>query len=51
MYVNTKMIPVETVPGIRGRGMEESNVNAATHPIQHNRKLNLKRRNIDIKSL
>jgi hypothetical protein len=24
MYVNTKMIPVETVPGIEGRGMEES---------------------------
>jgi hypothetical protein len=24
MYVNAKMIPVETVPGIRGEGMKES---------------------------
>jgi hypothetical protein len=24
MYVNAKMIPVETVPGIRGRKMGES---------------------------
>jgi hypothetical protein len=24
MYVNMKMIPVETVPKIRGRGMKES---------------------------
>jgi hypothetical protein len=24
MYVNTKMIPVETVPGIRGGEMKES---------------------------
>jgi hypothetical protein len=24
MYVNAKMIPVETVPGIRGVGMKES---------------------------
>jgi hypothetical protein len=24
MYVNAKMIPVETVPGIRGEGMGES---------------------------
>jgi hypothetical protein len=24
MYVNAKMIPVETVPGIRGGGMKES---------------------------
>jgi hypothetical protein len=24
MYVNAKMIPVETVPGIRGRGMKEN---------------------------
>jgi hypothetical protein len=25
MYVNVKIIPVETVPGIRGGGMKESN--------------------------
>jgi hypothetical protein len=25
MYVNAKMIPVETVTGIRGGGMKESN--------------------------
>jgi hypothetical protein len=25
MYVNAKMIPVETVPGIEGGGMKESN--------------------------
>jgi hypothetical protein len=24
MYVNAKMMPVETVPGIRGGGMKES---------------------------
>jgi hypothetical protein len=24
MYINAKMIPVETVPGIRGGGMKES---------------------------
>jgi hypothetical protein len=24
MYVNAKMVPVETVPGIRGEGMKES---------------------------
>jgi hypothetical protein len=24
MYVNAKMIPVETVPGIRDKGMKES---------------------------
>jgi hypothetical protein len=24
MYLNAKMIPVETVPGIRGRGKKES---------------------------
>jgi hypothetical protein len=24
MYINAKMIPVETGPGIRGRGMKES---------------------------
>jgi hypothetical protein len=24
MYVNTKMIPVETIPGIRGGGMTDS---------------------------
>jgi hypothetical protein len=24
MYVNAKMIPVETVPGIKGGGMKES---------------------------
>jgi hypothetical protein len=24
MYVNAKMIPVETIPGIRGGGMKES---------------------------
>jgi hypothetical protein len=24
MYVSVKMIPVETLPGIRGRGMKES---------------------------
>jgi hypothetical protein len=24
MYVNAKMIPVETVPGIRGGGMKKS---------------------------
>jgi hypothetical protein len=24
MYVNAKMIPVETVPGIRGGGMKQS---------------------------
>jgi hypothetical protein len=24
MYINTKMIPVETVPGLRGRKMKES---------------------------
>jgi hypothetical protein len=24
MYVNTKMIPVETVPGIKGGGIKES---------------------------
>jgi hypothetical protein len=24
MYVSTKMIPIETVPGIRGREMKES---------------------------
>jgi hypothetical protein len=24
MYINEKMIPVETVPGVRGEGMKES---------------------------
>jgi hypothetical protein len=24
MYVNAKMIPVQTVPGIRGEGMKET---------------------------
>jgi hypothetical protein len=27
MYVNSKMIPVEAVPGIRGEGMKESSGN------------------------